>query len=41
MKLRQYKQGRKINIGMACLTTEEQVNLAIKMINKTNRCVVS
>ena len=36
MRVRQDKHGGKGNIGMACLATEEQAKLAIKMLNKTN-----
>ena len=35
MRVRQDKHGRKGNIGMACLATEEQAKLAIKMLSKT------
>ena len=35
MRVRQDKHGRKGNIRMACLATEEQAKLAIKMLNKT------
>ena len=34
MRVRQNKHGRKGNIGMACLATEVQAKLAIKMLNK-------
>ena len=37
MRVRQDKHGRKGNIGMACLATEEQAKLAIKMLNKTKQ----
>ena len=33
MRVRQDKHGRKDNIGMACLTTEDQAKLAIKMLH--------
>ena len=33
MRVRQDKHGRQGNIGMACLATEEQGKLAIKMLN--------
>ena len=36
LRVRQDKHGRNSNIGMASLATEEQANLAIKMLNKTN-----
>ena len=36
LRVRQDKHGRNSNIRMACLATEEQANLAIKMLNKTN-----
>ena len=35
MRVRQDKHGRKGNIRMACLATEEQSKLAIKILNKT------
>ena len=35
MTVRQDKHGRKGNIRMACLATEEQAKLAIKILNKT------
>ena len=37
MRVRQNKHGRKGNIGMACLATEEQAKLAINMLNKTTQ----
>ena len=36
MRVRQDKHGRQGNIGMACLATEEQGKLALKMLNKKN-----
>ena len=41
MRIRQDKHGRKDNTGMACLATEEQAKLAIKMLNKTKYCVAN
>ena len=37
MRVRQDKHGRKGNIRMACLATEEQAKLAIKMLNKSKQ----
>ena len=39
--VRQDKHGRKDNIGIACLATEEQAKLAIKMLNKTKQYVAN
>ena len=39
MRVRQDKPGRKGNTGMACLATEEQAKLAIKMLKKTKQYV--
>ena len=36
MRVRQDKHRRQGNIGMACLATEEQGKLALKMLNKKN-----
>ena len=33
MRMRQSEHGRKGNIGMTCLATEEQTKLAIKILN--------
>ena len=41
MWVRLDKDGRKGNIGMACLSTEEQAKRAIKMLNKTKQYVAS
>ena len=41
LRVRQDKHGRNSNIGMASLATEEQANLAIKMLNKTNNQVAN
>ena len=37
MRVRQNKHGRKGNIEMVCLATEEQAKLAINMLNKTTQ----
>ena len=41
MRVRKDKPGRKYSIGMACLATEEQAKLAIKMLNKTKHYVAN
>ena len=41
MRVRQGKHGRKGNIGMACLATEEQAKLAMKILNKTKHYVAN
>ena len=41
MRERQSKRGRNKIIGMACLATEEQAKLAIKMLNKTKQYVAN
>ena len=41
MRVRQDKNGRKCNIGMACIATEEQAKLAIKMLSKTKQYVAN
>ena len=40
-RVSQGKHGRKGNIGMACLATEEQAKLEIKMLNKTKQYVAN
>ena len=39
MRVRQDKHGKKGNIAMACLATEEQPKLAINILNKTKQYV--
>ena len=39
MRVIQHEHGRKGNIEMACLATEEQSKLAVKMLNKTKQYV--
>ena len=41
MRARQDKHRRKGNMGMACLATEEQIKLAIKMVKKTQQYVAN
>ena len=41
MTERKSKHGRKKVIGMACLATEEQAKLAVKMLNKTKQYVAN
>ena len=41
VRVRQDKHGRKGNIAMTCLATEEQAKQAIKMLNKTKQYVAT
>ena len=41
MRERKSKHGRKKIIGIACLATEEEAKLAVKMLNKTKQYVAN
>ena len=41
MRVRQDKHGRKGNIEIACIATEDQAKLVIKMLNKTKQLVAN